>query len=196
MDSPKDDATSDLDTLSKEIDHTDEREMCMICMTEIVENGLVLPTCVHSFHVECALTAIQYDNRCPVCRTPSVEAREYAAPSLFTMETSYEDLVLEQENSVRTYNRRKSRVIKRSVSLSKLQQKLKDERSTLRLLERDIDRAWFKLQKELWSQDEHIQTMKGERKKRMRRMRYFEKKIGDRILPLIGDEPQLQFFLS
>lgn len=168
------------------------KQTCMICMTDIVDRELVLPNCTHAFHVACALTAIQYDNRCPICRVPSVVARNDDATdeSGFSLiESSFEELRLRQDSIVRSYQRRKSRYIQKSVSLSKLKFNLKTEKTNLRVIEQDIDKFWFKMQKEMWSNDANIRLMKNERKKRMRKVRYLEKRMFDRIVPVLGDEP-------
>ena len=55
---------------------------CPVCLGEIGdvhdERVMRMPVCGHLIHTACALSAAQYDTRCPMCRShdPSIVVRE------------------------------------------------------------------------------------------------------------------------
>ena len=46
-----------------------EYDICPICLTNMKENEIYLTICGHIFHNECIQECLNYDNKCPSCRT-------------------------------------------------------------------------------------------------------------------------------
>lgn len=44
------------------------KDDCAICLSAITDDSKVTLACGHVFHGQCAVTALQMDRRCPICR--------------------------------------------------------------------------------------------------------------------------------
>lgn len=60
-----------------ENDNVDD-EICVVCCAPMSQDDATLqwPGCVHRFHVTCAMNAVQYDVRCPMCRASHVDVKK------------------------------------------------------------------------------------------------------------------------
>ena len=163
---------------------------CPICLEECVTNEhgchLALPVCGHQMHVQCALTAVQYDGRCPVCRALVV-------PRPTPPDTSHDDILMQIHTeiglSIRRYNARRARVVRGSERLKLLRDKIKEERSKYHTTEDVLIRKWRDMQRQIWAQDEELQVLKLSRSKHQRRMNHLSNRMKHEVEDLIGRPP-------
>ena len=167
----------------------DDNDVCPICLDCIMEGeSLVMPGCKHKLHVQCALDAVQYDGRCPVCRNTVVQTRRTPmAPDIFTQ---FEQELAERERMVRRYQNRRSRLIRSRNSLKKMREKLKIERRSCHAAERDLERAWNLMQRQLWMTNNEIHALKMRRRKHQRRVSDLSRRLRQRLDPVIGPPPE------
>jgi hypothetical protein len=151
---------------------------------------LNMPGCNHKVHVSCALTAAQYDVRCPVCRTQheSIEVRGEPDRQLFNQ---IEDYAVRQEENVRRYKRRRATAIRTNKSLKKLNDNLRIAQRLFTQSDIDLDRVWVRQQRYMWANDVTIQMMKKKRRLYQQRVASNRRRLNARLEPLIGDIPEL-----
>jgi hypothetical protein len=166
--------------------HMSDGAQCPICLEDVTdENGshLALPVCGHEMHVQCALTAVQYDGRCPVCRALVV-------PRPTPPDTSNDDLLMqihaEIDLSIRRYNARRARLVRGNERLKLLRDKMKEERKKYLTTEDALIRRWRDMQRQMWAQDQELQQLKVERNRHRRRMNLFSKRMKHGVEDLIG----------
>lgn len=56
---------------SKELDNSEEKDECCICLDEMSKNGVLTLDCGHTFHINCFMELIKTTagKRCPLCRS-------------------------------------------------------------------------------------------------------------------------------
>lgn len=167
-------------------------EDCPICLESLGgETGtLHMPGCGHRVHTACALTAAQYDVRCPVCRRQheSILVREEPESRVFSQIQEYAQ---REHARARRYQRRRATVIRQSKSLKKLNETLKAEERLFRRSDDELDKFWMTQQRRLWANDETIQEMKRKRRLHQRRITSTRRRLNARLEPLIGDVPEV-----
>lgn len=147
-----------------------------------------MPDCKHRLHVRCALSAIHYSRRCPVCRNDAVVPPTVESSGLDIF-TQFELELAEHEASVRRYQSRRSRMIRGRNSLKKLRERLQQEKRLFGLSERELDRTWTAMQRQLWATDPKIQGLKLQRRKHQRRVLDMTRRLRRRLDPAIGLPP-------
>ena len=165
-----------------------EEDSCPICLDALAASEcLRMPDCGHRIHTRCALHAVQYDGRCPVCRNVAVPTRFVpTAPDIFTQ---FEQELQQREILVRRYQNRRSRAIRARNSLKRMRDQLKEERRSFEAAERDLERAWRTLQRTWWANDEAIGALKHRRRKHQRRIADLTRRLRGRLDPVIGPPP-------
>lgn len=171
------------------MDATHKDDLCPICLEHMADDEEVLkmPDCKHRLHVRCALSAVHYDRRCPVCRHDTLS--QLVVSSEPDMVTQFELQLAQHEAFLRAYQRRRSRCIRRRDSLKKLEDRFKNERRCFQQAEKDLDRAWAALQRHLWASDAHIQSLKTIRRRHQRRVGDLSRRLRERLDPVIGPPP-------
>ena len=140
--------------------------------------------CGHKIHTICALSAAQYDVRCPVCRSQhpdcvSIRDREN------NLLMQYQDLTDLQDVLQRRYRRRRNVAVRNSPKLQKIRDRVKEIKHTFAQSERDLDREWMRFQRNAWKNDPLIGKFREARRKQQRKLsvlnRTLEKRLEDRI---------------
>ena len=127
-------------------------ESCPICLELIDENSdtfLKMPICKHRVHTHCALSAAQYDIRCPVCRAadPEIKIKEDSNIDVFQ---NLEQIANEHTRQMNNYKRKKRNIIKKDAKLLKIDEKIKIEKKLCIEKTKELDKKWTDCQKELW----------------------------------------------
>lgn len=165
-------------------------ETCPICLDEIknTDNFLYMPKCNHKVHTTCELKAAQYDVRCPICRTKDerLTTRQEDDIQLYS---NLERVANEREYELKKYKRKRARVIKKNSKLTKMKEKLNEEKKNFIATERRLEILWMKLQKDCWKNDKNIQKLKNERKKHQRKTNSLWKKLDDEVENIVGPKP-------
>lgn len=148
-----------------------------------------MPVCKHRVHVKCALSAAQYDLRCPVCRTrdPALESKQERETRIFSQLQEY---AVQREATVQRYQRRRAAVVRTHDSLKKLRDRIKNETRQFMKIERELEKAWFKLQRHAWMHDSTIKDIKNQRRKQQRRVSALTRRMNARLVPYIGEMPE------
>jgi len=169
---------------------TMEEELCPICLDPIctTDNVLYMPICAHKIHTKCELAAAQYDTRCPVCRTkdPDLTSKPEEEMQMFT---NLEQLADEHDRFVRKYQRKRTRTINKHSKLGRIREKLKKERKAFNDVEKELEKKWVRLQKEMWNNNPDIKHLKNERKKYQRKTNCLCKKLESELEDKIGPKP-------
>lgn len=165
--------------------------LCAICFDEENTSSMVsLPGCGHSFHVSCALTAAQYDAKCPVCRkVPSgVEPRMPEATIVIVGMEEANDDDDGQREWVRYRNRRR-RCMNRNPAILDSFNKLKEVRQQINAACDAAEREYTQRCREVWRTNpivrEHALQI-GRLRRRERRLQRF---VHDELRDRIGPEP-------
>lgn len=171
-------------------------DICPICLDIISDsdNFLLMPICNHKIHTLCELKAAQYDSRCPVCRTKdgSLTTRQEDDMQMYT---NLERIAEEQDTEIRKYKRKRARVIRKHSRLTRLRDKLNEEKKTYNKTEKELERVWIQVQKDSWKNDEKLKKLKLERKKYQRRANSLCKKLESEVEDIVGPKPE-DFILS
>ena len=167
----------------------EDDNLCPICLDPLTDDvdTLHMPECRHHLHVRCALSAIHYDGRCPVCRHDVVVPRP--VPLTTDIFTQFELELAQREATIRRYQNRKSRLIRRQKSLQKLRDQLKQEQRSFVLSEKDLERKWNIMQRQMWSTNAEIKQLKLRRRKHQRRVVDLTRRLRARLDPIIGLPP-------
>lgn len=173
-------------------------EICPICLDAIDENSdtfLKMPICKHSVHTHCALSAAQYDIRCPICRTsdPQIKTKEDDNIGVFQ---NLELIANEHTRLVNNYKKKKRKIIKKDSKLTKIDEKIKAEKKLCIEKTKELDRKWTNCQKELWKNEPIINDLKKERKKKLQKVYYLEKKMANILIDQIGPPPDEIAFIQ
>ena len=159
---------------------------CPICLDELnLESEILrMPICGHKVHTVCALSAAQYDIRCPICRSQhpdcvSIRDREN------NILTQYQGLTDLQDVIQRRYRRRRNLAVRNSPKLQKIRERIKRIKQEYIQTDHDLDREWMRFQKYAWKNDPMITECREARRKQQRRFsdlnRTLERKLEDRI---------------
>jgi peptidoglycan hydrolase CwlO-like protein len=105
------------------------------------------------------------------------------------MFTQFELELAQRETSIRRYQNRKSRLIRRQKSLQKLRNQLKQEQRSFVLSEKELERKWNVLQRQMWSTDAEIKQLKLRRRRHHRRVVDLTRRLRGRLDPIIGLPP-------
>lgn len=166
-------------------------DLCPICLADMPDDAATLrmPVCGHLIHTTCALSAAQYDVRCPVCRTrdPSIETKTDRETRIFSQ---LEEYATRQDELVRTYKRRRAQVIRRHDSLKRLRDRARDEKRSFALIDIELDREWVRLQRDAWINNETIKDIKNRRRRQQRRLSDINRRLNQRLYPLLGTPPE------
>lgn len=179
---------------------------CPICLDELLEKDSMLwPECMHKVHTWCALTAAQYDARCPMCRgqSSSISFRQSESDDEDDEEDSEDDLwerleenLKKYESDVKRYKARRYRIIRKNETLRNLQDKLNDAQKQFKNRDKQLDKEWSDWQRIGWTQNERIIELKQMRQRTMRKISYLTKRIDKRVTECIGSPPQqISFFV-
>ena len=166
-------------------------DVCPVCLEPLStsQNDVMnLPNCGHAIHVTCALINVRYDSRCPVCRTFTIEQPPRPNEDAYIR---FENELNERLVAYRLYRSRRSRAIRRCKNLRDIQVRLKEAQRAYAMIDRQLDREWSKIVRELWKTDKHISALKKERQLCLRRRSRYERQLRERLEPLIGDEPDM-----
>ena len=168
---------------------------CPVCLLEIddMRGGDVMrmPVCGHAVHTACALSAAQYDTRCPMCRTrdPSIVLRRESSTQATLLVQQIETLVAVEDDRWRRYRRQRSNVIRRHASLRKLRDRIRAELRDFRACERELTRAWCDAQRRMWNTDATLQVLKTNRRKKQRRVADLSRRLERRVGSSLGYSP-------
>ena len=109
--------------MSKEVD------LCPICLEPFdrANPSMNMPSCNHALHVRCALSAAQYDVRCPICRCKNpliidkndMYASNDPLEAIAATSINIAELYDEHELLHRRYQRKRASCIRRHDSLRK-----------------------------------------------------------------------------
>lgn len=169
-----------------------DSDLCPVCLDPVdAENHLAMPGCGHRVHVVCALSAAQYDPRCPVCRCRDARIVQRASEEDHAVDIfrNIEAFAARQNQAVRSYNRRRSRAIQRRESLRRMRDKLKMERRSFCETERELERTWNSMQRHMWTTDATIVAIKARRARAQRRITALDRRLSTRLEPMIGVPP-------
>ena len=167
-----------------------ESETCPVCLECLSDRPFMcMPLCRHPIHITCALGAAQYDVRCPVCRTqdPTIETKQDRDTRMFNQ---LEEYAQQQERIANRYQRRRADVIRTRPSLKKMRTRMRENERLLTQLDKDLDRAWSRLQRRMWKEHETIVDIKKQRNRARNRYNADRRRLDARLLPLIGDAPE------
>ena len=166
---------------------------CPICLEPFTENDntLCMPVCMHKIHTKCELSAAQYDTRCPLCRTTDddILLRPDAENITHEIYSSIEHLVNEHEEEVVRYKRKRNRTIKKNSRLNTMNEKLKKEKKSFNIKEKELVTEWTSIQKEIWMKHPQIMKLKLERKKIQRKKSALCKKLEQEVEEIVGPKP-------
>jgi hypothetical protein len=178
-------------------------EACPICLEDCDEaNAFYWPTCGHKVHSICALTAAQYDVRCPMCRNLDENIKLRKTDDEQENENSDSDddsdnfletverLIIEHERNTRNYKSKRYRVIRGDEKLSRLQTKLHEVEKVFKTSDKTLDREWMIHQKTMWNSNKKIMALRKDRKTCLRKVNYFSKKLECAIENKIGSPPE------
>ena len=178
-------------------------DVCPICLDPFTDDcpPLQMPVCCHQVHVRCALSAAQYDVRCPICRTrdPTIidkheeETHRAFPPTVAATTLELADLYQQHERMQRRYRQRRCATIRRHESLKRLRDRLKVENRMFTSKEKELERTWNRFQRHQWMHNEDIKKIKSERNRMQRRVHDMQKRLDRRIEDLIGEEPPSLF---
>lgn len=165
----------------------EDEDICPICLEPLDDpenDSLKMPVCRHRVHVRCALESAQYDARCPLCRNDCITPRRDDS-ILHRFEADLQHRLAWH----RTYQSRRSRVIRRHNSLKKLRDRVKEASRAYTTADRELDQEWSNLLRTLWMSDEVINTLKTERTRCQRRLSRYKLQLRRRLEEMIGEEP-------
>lgn len=169
-----------------------EQDECPVCLEGLHDplRCLRMPICGHTIHVSCALSAAQYDVRCPLCRTkdPLIDSRQDEERRMFS---EMEEDALREEELARRYKRRRSAVIRRHNSLKKLRDRMREEKKAFSSINNELERTWMQLQRRCWNEDVALQLIKQNRRKHQRRYSSSNRRMQNRLKALIGSPPDI-----
>ena len=174
-------------------------ETCPICLDFIHDddNFLKMPQCFHKIHTLCALKAVKYDARCPICRTKDPELTHSEAQEEHAqVYTHLERLAEEHDSMLKRYKRRRAREIKKNSRLTRLRDRLNEEKKCFVQKEKELEREWLLLQKNNWKHDKLINSLKNERKKHQRRTNSLCKRLENEIETILGPKPDDFLFIN
>lgn len=162
---------------------------CPICLESLDEQeSLAMPQCAHRLHVRCALSAAQYDVRCPVCRatdplvTPKVSDFDQTIQQI-------ELLAQEHHAEVRRYRQRRARACCRRPSLRELREQSRVAAREFAQANRTLERAWHAKQRVLWREDAELLALRRERQRALARMTRTQRRLDAQLVPLVGEAP-------
>lgn len=165
-------------------------DTCPVCLDPLNsnENLMCMPVCMHRVHTKCALKAAQYDIRCPICRTqdPEITSKQEEDAMVYT---NLERLAHEYDRHIRTYNRRRARMIRKHSRLARLRDQVKHEKKMFEMKERELEREWFHVQRVSWKNHPEIVRLKNERRKMQRRTSALCKRLEGELEAEIGPRP-------
>ena len=172
---------------------------CPVCLGEIGdvhdERVMRMPVCGHLIHTACALSAAQYDTRCPMCRShdPSIVVREDGSRGDVNAAffVHVESIVSEEDERFRRYQRQRSSAIRRSESLKRLRDRIRAEVRVFRVHERELSQTWYQMQRDAWKNDTTLQALKDKRRKQQRRVTDLNRRLERRVLAYIGGDRAL-----
>lgn len=169
---------------------SEDDNLCPICLDDMTDETqtLLMPDCQHRLHVRCALSAMHYDGRCPICRNDTVVLPR-TVPMGNDIFTQFEMELAEREAIHRRYQNRRSRIIRRRNSLKKLRDQLKTEKQLFCLAEKELDRTWTMMQRDMWTTNPKLLTLKLQRRKHQRRVCDLKRRLRGRLDPMIGPPP-------
>lgn len=160
-------------------------DVCPVCLDMLADSDtLKLPGCEHVIHVSCALSCAQYDSRCPICRNVTVTPRPQ--DDIFT---HFEEELTERLTSYRLYRARRGRVIRRRESLKKIKNRLREANREYTFADKQLDREWSKVVRQIWNTNETIKVLKKERQRCQRKRNRYDRQLRERLESLIGEEP-------
>ena len=167
---------------------SDDCPICLGCMDDPLTT-LRMPVCGHLIHTSCALSAAQYDVRCPMCRTidPEIDSRRDRESRIFSQ---IEEYATHQEELARNYKLRRAAVIRRHESLKKLRSRARQEKKAFSDVNLELDRTWMQLQRRGWNEDPSIQEIKRRRRRQQRRVSNVNRSLHNRLRHLIGTPPE------
>ena len=164
---------------------------CPICLYPMIDSKQVMymPICGHCIHTTCALSAAQYDVRCPVCRTrdPLIESKMDRETRILGQ---LEEFASRQDRIVRSYKKRRAAAIRRRPSLKRMQNRFRDEKKKFSDLNLELERAWTRMQRDRWNNDATIKDIKLRRRKQQRRLYVANRRLNDHLRPLVGSPPE------
>lgn len=161
--------------------------VCPICFDSIQdEEILAMPKCGHKMHITCALTAAQYDSRCPICRfrDERIIPRRDEEVNIFEQ---YQEMAAAQEARMRRFRRRRSAAISKDESLRKLRDRIKQVQRQFIESEKNLQRIWVAQQRQLWRENPQIHELKRIRRNYQRRLAFYERKLNGRLEILLGE---------
>lgn len=176
---------------------------CPICLesidtTSASDSFFHWPTCKHVVHTTCALTAAQYDVRCPMCRNldNNIRPKQIEESDIETdddEEESFLDrverMITEHERDLRNYKSKRYRLIRNDDRLRKIQSKLQDAEKTFKTDDKLLDTEWVALQKSMWNA-KRMKQIREKRKISQRRVAYFQKQLKEKVEQRIGTPPE------
>mgnify|MGYP001971045742 CR=1 FL=1 len=168
-----------------------EANDCPVCLAPLSDPAttMQMPICGHCIHTTCALSAAQYDVRCPVCRTkdPSIESRLERETRIFAQ---LEEYAARQARLVRSYKRRRAALTRRHASLKKMRNQVREEKKKFSELNTELDRTWIRVQRDRWRNDATIEDIKLRRRRQQRRVHAVSRRLKGRLYSVLGTPPE------
>ena len=153
--------------------------ICAICIDEIEQESscCILPGCGHHFHTTCILNAVRFDTRCPVCRNDIPDVGSKNTETIIDPTVSFESMVEEFRRNRIRYMQKKRRIINKNIDIKNMNENLKKEKKSLRILEDEMQKVWDSKVKEIWKTDSEVFNKKSKIDFQRRRCSRIEKKI-------------------
>lgn len=172
---------------------------CPICLDDIkdTDNVLQMPGCLHKIHTTCGLNAVQYDVRCPICRTqdPALNNRQeeqervIGGAEVYLNIEGFEALAREHVRQIRNYRQRRNRIINNNSKLKRLREALKREERSCIVADKEVEKEWLRIQRESWKTNPGLAAMKKERQKKVRRRSNLHRKLNKELESVLGTQP-------
>jgi len=179
---------------------------CAVCLDDVaVDDALVLPGCGHVMHRACALTAAQYDTRCPVCRrvpdgvvrvspserndvrTRAIDERVLYVTTLTWNDDDDDDDDGDLERAWRRYRTRRRRCLNREPLLRDAYKRLQELERTMQRETTMLEREFQRRCRELWRTDPDVRARVADltrmRRRELRLHRVVHTELRERIGP-------------
>lgn len=158
---------------------------CPICLQDICEhdNVMHMPVCGHVIHVSCELQNVQYDLRCPICRTQDPTLHCVVSDSTNDTHTAEINEEIYRVNHM-DYLRiiaRENRFIRKNSPLRNMRDTYKETKKKLDVLEKGLEKKWNQKVKDVWQLDPEIVNMRKERQRLMRLKRNQYKRFSEHL---------------
>ena len=162
---------------------------CCICLNPLEKDTCSLPGCGHTFHVSCLMNYCQHDTRCPLCRKNVPDVNDKPKNNVFDYTVSLDQMYDSFISNKRRYDRKRRRILNMNETLKKKYIKSKECLKDMVFSEKELDKVWNAKLKELWREDEELNSLKKLYDKHKKKYNRIDKYVKDKITNHIGSPP-------